>query len=79
MALHPERPCGEIYVNTLPPAGHGWDSHRLGSGLLWVLLAIGGHQSPGPRPIYLLSPGGEVAPLGVTAPEDATLVCRVYK
>lgn len=52
MALHPEWPCGEIYVNTLPPAGHGWDSHRLGSGLPWVLLAIGGHQSPGPRPTY---------------------------
>lgn len=33
VAFHSERPCSEGCVNTLPPAGHSWDGHKLGSGL----------------------------------------------
>lgn len=47
---------------------------------LRLSLGVGDRKPPESwAQAYLLSPDGEAAPLGVIAPEDATLVCRVYK
>ena len=71
VALHPEWACSEVCVNTLPPAGCSWDGRTLDLAKHWCDL------SPGPRSTFYAHV--VVQTLGVTASEDVSLVCRVYK